>query len=150
MGGVESHLYQLAQCLLAKGHQVVIVTHAYGNRTGIRWMANYLKVYYLPILPFYNQAILPTLVGSLPFLRHIFANERIQIVHGHSAFSPLAHEALFVASLLGLGTVFTDHSLFGFADASAIVTNSFLTHCLANVDKCRGRGRTSQDGIYAA
>jgi len=32
MGGVESHLYQLAQCLLEKGHAVVIVTHAYGNR----------------------------------------------------------------------------------------------------------------------
>jgi hypothetical protein len=44
MGGVESHLYQLAQCLLEKGHTVVIVTHAYGNRTGVRFMANYLKV----------------------------------------------------------------------------------------------------------
>ena len=44
MGGVESHLYQLAQCLLEEGHVVVIVTHAYGNRVGIRYMANYLKV----------------------------------------------------------------------------------------------------------
>ena len=44
MGGVESHLYQLAQCLLEKGHVVIIVTHAYGNRVGIRYMANYLKV----------------------------------------------------------------------------------------------------------
>jgi hypothetical protein len=44
MGGVESHLYQLAQCLLEEGHAVVIVTHAYGNRIGIRYMANYLKV----------------------------------------------------------------------------------------------------------
>ena len=52
MGGVESHLYQLAQCLLEKGHTVVIVTHAYGNRTGIRFMANYLKVllHYIYIL----------------------------------------------------------------------------------------------------
>lgn len=99
-------------------------------------MANYLKVYYLPIVPFYNKAILPTIVGSLPFLRHIFIEERIQIVHGHSAFSTLAHEALFVASLLGLGTVFTDHSLFGFADASAIVTNTILRHTLANTDHC--------------
>ena len=56
MGGVESHLYQLAQCLLEKGHKVIIVTHFYGNRTGIRYMANALKVYYLPIVPFYNKA----------------------------------------------------------------------------------------------
>ena len=57
MGGVESHLYQLAQCLLEKGHKVIIVTHFYGNRTGIRYMANALKVYYLPIIPFYNKVL---------------------------------------------------------------------------------------------
>lgn len=136
MGGVESHLYQLAQCLLEKGHKVIIVTHFYGNRTGIRYMANALKVYYLPIVPFYNKAALPTIVGSLPFLKYIFRTEEIQIVHGHSAFSTLAHEALFSGSLLGLGTVFTDHSLFGFADASAIVTNTFLRYSLANSDHC--------------
>ena len=39
-------------------------------------------------------------------LRHIFKKESIQIVHGHAAFSALAHEALFVGSLLGLGKVF--------------------------------------------
>ena len=80
--------------------------------------------------------MLPTIVGSLPFLRYIFRQEKIQIVHGHSAFSTLAHEANFVGSLLGLKTVFTDHSLFGFADASAIVTNTFLRYCLANIDHC--------------
>ena len=79
---------------------------------------------------------MPTIVGSLPFLRYIFRQEKIQIVHGHSAFSTLAHEANFVGSLLGLKTVFTDHSLFGFADASAIVTNTFLRYCLANIDHC--------------
>ena len=136
MGGVESHLYQLAQCLLERGHKVIIVTHSYGNRTGIRVMANRLKVFYLPIVPFYNQAVLPTIVGSLPYLRFIFKSEGIQIVHGHSAFSSLAHEALFVGSLLGLGTVFTDHSLFGLADASAIITNTFLKFSLANIDHC--------------
>jgi phosphatidylinositol glycan class A protein len=66
----------------------------------------------------------------------VFTKERIDIVHGHSAFSTLAHEALFVGSLLGLATVFTDHSLFGFADVSAIVTNTFLKYSLANTDHC--------------
>ncbi len=32
--------------------------------------------------------------------------------------------------------MFTDHSLFGFADASAIVTNAFLKYSLANTDHC--------------
>ncbi|XP_023335323.1 N-acetylglucosaminyl-phosphatidylinositol biosynthetic protein isoform X2 [Eurytemora carolleeae] len=95
-------------------------------------MTNYLKVYYLPILPFYNKSILPTIIGSLNYLRKIFLAEKVTIVHGHSAFSSLAHEALFIASLLDIPSVFTDHSLFGFSDASAIVTNTFLKYSLSN------------------
>lgn len=33
-------------------------------------------------------------------------------------------------------TVFTDHSLFGFADASAILTNKFLEISLVDCDHC--------------
>jgi len=132
MGGVESHLFQLSQCLKERGHKVVIVTHSYGHRVGIRWMTNNLKIYYLPIVPFYNNSVLPTIVCSLPYLRHIFLKEHITVVHGHSAFSALANEALFVASLLDIPSVFTDHSLFGFSDASAAVTNKFLEFSLAN------------------
>ncbi|XP_051938359.1 phosphatidylinositol N-acetylglucosaminyltransferase subunit A isoform X8 [Hippocampus zosterae] len=36
MGGVESHIYLLSQCLIEKGHKVVVVTHAYGHRKGVR------------------------------------------------------------------------------------------------------------------
>lgn len=49
MGGVESHIYQLSQCLIEKGYKVVIATHAYGDRRGIRYLTNGLKVYYLPL-----------------------------------------------------------------------------------------------------
>lgn len=49
MGGVESHIYQLSQCLIEKGHKVVIVTHAYADRRGVRYLTNGLKVYYLPL-----------------------------------------------------------------------------------------------------
>ncbi len=44
MGGVESHLFQLAMRLIAGGHAVVIVTHYYGNRIGVRHMTRLLKV----------------------------------------------------------------------------------------------------------
>ena len=44
MGGVENHIYQLSQCLMARGHKVVIVTHSYGDRTGVRYLSSYLKV----------------------------------------------------------------------------------------------------------
>jgi phosphatidylinositol glycan class A protein len=44
MGGVEEHIYNLSQCLLERGHKVVVITHSYGERKGVRWMANGLKV----------------------------------------------------------------------------------------------------------
>ena len=111
---------------------MVVVTHSYGDRVGIRYLTNFLKVFYLPIVPFYNKSVLPTIICSLPYLRHILLTEKVTLVHGHSAFSSLAHEALMIASLLDIPTVFTDHSLFGFSDASAVVTNTFLKFSLAN------------------
>lgn len=112
------------------------MTHDYGTRKGIRYMTNGLKVYYIPIQIFYNQSVLPTMIGNIPLIRYILIRERIQIVHGHSAFSSLAHEAMHVGVLMGLKSVFTDHSLFGFADLSAIVTNKLLEILLSNCNHC--------------
>lgn len=82
--------------------QVVVITHLYGDRQGIRYMTNGLKVYYLPIKVCYNQCIVPTMVCNVPLLRNILIREQIDIVHGHSAFSALSHEAMFVGKLMGL------------------------------------------------
>lgn len=130
-GGVESHIYQLSQCLMRKGHKVIIITHAYGDRKGIRYLTNGLKVYYMPVWVVYNQCTLPTLFTTFPLMRDILLRERISIIHGHSAFSALAHEAMIHAKTMGLKAVFTDHSLFGFADASAIITNKLLQMTLS-------------------
>ncbi|XP_062391269.1 phosphatidylinositol N-acetylglucosaminyltransferase subunit A [Sardina pilchardus] len=132
MGGVESHIYQLSQCLLEKGHKVVIATHAYGDRRGIRYLTNGLKVYYLPLQVMYNQSTATTVFHSLPLLRCVFVRERVTVVHAHSSFSALAHDALFHAKTMGLNTVFTDHSLFGFADVSSVLTNKLLTVTLCD------------------
>uniref|UniRef100_A0A915IUH5 PIGA GPI anchor biosynthesis domain-containing protein n=1 Tax=Romanomermis culicivorax TaxID=13658 RepID=A0A915IUH5_ROMCU len=82
-GGVESHIYYLGQCLLRRGHRIVVVTHAYGDRRGVRLLTNGLKVYYLPFLVLYNGCICPTVYSTLPVLRKIFLKERVTIVHGH-------------------------------------------------------------------
>jgi len=66
----------------------------------------------------YSGASLPGLFSLARLLRCILLRERVTLVHGHAAFSPLAAEALLHARTLGYATVFTDHSLFGFADAS--------------------------------
>ncbi|XP_013404356.1 N-acetylglucosaminyl-phosphatidylinositol biosynthetic protein-like [Lingula anatina] len=145
MGGVESHIYQLSQCLLERGHKVIIVTHAYGDRKGIRYLTNGLKVYYIPIAPFYNQCAVPTLLTTLPLIRNICVREEITIIHGHSAFSTLAHEAMFHAQALDIRAVFTDHSLFGFADASSILTNKLLMISLSGVNHAICVSHTSKE-----
>ena len=83
MGGVESHVYQLSQCLLDRGHKVIVATHSYDKRTGVRYLTNGLKVYYLPLKPMHNQCILPTVFTTLPIVRYILVRENISIVHGH-------------------------------------------------------------------
>ena len=92
----------------------------------MRYMTNGLKVYYIPRLPFIQQNVLPTLSGSLPILRTIFVREGITLVHGHQAFSTLCHEALLHARTMGLRVVFTDHSLYGFADLGSIHMNKVI------------------------
>ena len=64
-------------------------------------------MYYLPIQPFYNQSVLPTFLTSVPLLREILLREKVSVVHGHSAFSTMAHEAMSVAAALGI-KVLTD------------------------------------------
>jgi hypothetical protein len=60
--------------------------------------------------------------------------ENIDLVHGHGTLSSLAHEAMYHSHLLGIRSVFTDHSLFGFGDAVGVLTNKLLAGALRNVD----------------
>uniref|UniRef100_A0A7M6DNK1 phosphatidylinositol N-acetylglucosaminyltransferase n=1 Tax=Clytia hemisphaerica TaxID=252671 RepID=A0A7M6DNK1_9CNID len=145
MGGVESHIYQLSQCLLARGHKVIVVTHAYGNRKGVRYLTNNLKVYYLPFSIMYINVIQPTGFVTLPMFRDIFIREKITIVHGHSAFSVLCQESIMHGKSMGLKTVFTDHSLFGFADVSSILTNKLLEFTLTDIDHVICVSNTSKE-----
>ena len=105
----------------------------------------------------YGGTALPGLFSLARLLRCVVLRERITLVHGHAAFrrgagaccaphsrvapltrasaprrSALANEAVLHARTLGLKAVFTDHSLFGFADASSILTNKTLQFTLAD------------------
>lgn len=95
LGGVEMHIWSLSQCLLQRGHKVIVITHATGNRKGIRYMTNGLKVYYLPIVPFVDNVAFPTFYGSFSLLRQILIREQIEIVHGHQAVNYFLLQLLF-------------------------------------------------------
>jgi phosphatidylinositol glycan class A protein len=115
--------------------QVIVITHSHPpDRVGIRWLLPGLKVYHIPLATIASSATLPNFFTFLPYFRTILLREHIQLVHGHASLSSLAHEAVLHAHLLGVRTVFTDHSLFGFDDAAAILTNKLLAGALLNVD----------------
>lgn len=132
-GGIELHVYQLSQKLIDRGHSVIIITHAYGSRTGIRVLSNGLKVYYVPFFVLYRESTFPTVFSFFPILRQIIIREEIDIIHGHGSLSSLCHEAIIHGRTMGLRTLFTDHSLFGFADAGSIFGNKLLKFTLSDV-----------------
>ncbi|CAI9105015.1 OLC1v1003842C2 [Oldenlandia corymbosa var. corymbosa] len=108
-------------------------------------MTGSLKVYYVPWKPFLMQNTLPTFYGTLPIIRTILIREKISVVHGHQAFSTLCHEALMHARTMGFKVVFTDHSLYGFADVGSIHMNKVLQFTLADVSQAICVSHTSKE-----
>ncbi|KZV68932.1 glycosyltransferase family 4 protein [Peniophora sp. CONT] len=140
IGGVESHIYMLSAQLLALGHKVIVITHSHPpTHIGIRYLHPGVKVYYIPFPPIASNATLPNFFTFLPYLRTIVIREGVDVIHAHASLSSLGHEGILHAHLFGrdgkaVKTVFTDHSLFGFADAASILTNKLLEATLCHVD----------------
>ncbi|CAI5755941.1 unnamed protein product [Candida verbasci] len=132
-GGVEFHVYHLSQKLIELGHSVIIITHDYNNRNGIRYLTNGLKVYYVPFWQIYRSSGFPTVFSLFPILRNIFIRETIEIIHGHGSMSTFAHEAIFHGRTMGMKTVFTDHSLFGFNNLGDILGNKVLKFTMSDI-----------------
>ncbi|KAK9453137.1 hypothetical protein V1511DRAFT_505741 [Dipodascopsis uninucleata] len=132
-GGIESHIYQLSSKLISLGHSVIIITHAYKTRSGVRYLTHGLKVYYVPFFVLYRESTFPSVFSFFPVLRDILIREEIDIVHGHASLSSLCHEAILHGRTMGLRTVFTEHSLFGFADPGSILGNKLLKFTLSDI-----------------
>mmetsp|Transcript_37359 Transcript_37359/g.78791 ORF Transcript_37359/g.78791 Transcript_37359/m.78791 type:complete len:472 (+) Transcript_37359:138-1553(+) len=169
LGGVENHIWSLAYSLLRLGHKVIVITHAYNcpdvelpcddeqgvavqrrkksKRTGVRYLPGGLKVYYCPFLPMTDEDCLPTFTITFPLLRWILIRERIEIVHSHQATSTLANEAITYAAELGLASVYTDHSLFGFDDIASIILNRVLKVTMSTVGSVICVSHTCRDNF---
>ncbi|KAJ3085739.1 Phosphatidylinositol N-acetylglucosaminyltransferase gpi3 subunit [Quaeritorhiza haematococci] len=145
MGGVESHLYQVSQNLIARGHKVIIITHAYNNRVGVRYLTNGLKVYHVPHWLVYDQVSLPTVYGFFPLFRGIVVREGIHVVHGHQTCSSMCLEAIIHAKTMGLKAIFTDHSLLSFGDPGSIYMNKLLKFSLSDIDHVICVSNTSKE-----
>ena len=131
VGGVENHIYDVALRLIERGHRVCVVTHAYGGRKGVRYMAGGLKVYYLPNEIMLIGVIFPLVYDLLALMRDVFVRESVDVVHCHGPLSTIAHVAVNACRVLGMPTVWTDHSLFGFGDLTSVFTNKICALSLA-------------------
>mmetsp|Transcript_7997 Transcript_7997/g.11417 ORF Transcript_7997/g.11417 Transcript_7997/m.11417 type:complete len:182 (+) Transcript_7997:144-689(+) len=141
LGGVEMHIFSLATHLRRLGHKVIVITHAYScnrrvdvsssekkivrnsTRTGVRYLPGPIKVYHCPFHIMVDEDILPTFFSTFPLIRWILIREGIDIVHSHQATSSMGNEAIVYASELGIPSIYTDHSLFGFDDLASLVLN---------------------------
>lgn len=133
--GSQGSLLFIQLLLVFQLAQVIVITHSHPpDRVGVRWLVPGLKVYHIPFPTLVSSATLPNFLTFLPYLRTIVLRERITLIHSHASLSALGHEGVLHAHLLGVRTVFTDHSLFGFADAASILTNKLLEGMLRNVD----------------
>lgn len=107
--------------------QVLLLTGTYDKeRQGVRYLNNGLKCFYCPFTVVVQQATFPTRLAVFPILRNILIREKVDIVHGHQSTSALAAECLLHAKTMGYKCVYTDHSLFGFADLGAIHVNKWM------------------------
>ena len=146
-GGVEHHVQQLARCLQQQGHQVVIITHRYGSQVGVHWLGGDLKVYYLPFeAAWLDRCLVPTAVRLLPKLQDILWRESITIVHGH-AVCTMALESVVLASLLGYGVVYTEHSNYGLHEPTDALLNQLCRAVLVHADAVIGVSQATRENV---
>lgn len=81
-----------------------------------------------------RESTFPLIYSFFPLFRNIVIREEIDVIHGHASLSSFCHEAILHARTMGIRTCFTDHSLFGFADAVSIFTNKLLKFILSDID----------------
>uniref|UniRef100_A0A8C9GMX0 PIGA GPI anchor biosynthesis domain-containing protein n=1 Tax=Piliocolobus tephrosceles TaxID=591936 RepID=A0A8C9GMX0_9PRIM len=144
LGGIETHIFELSKQLVKKGFKVIIVTNSYNNRHGIRWMANGIKVYYLPFYVFIDVVSIPNIIGSVPLCRNILFREKVDIVHGHQVFS---QQFILHAKSLNIKTIYTDHSLYSFSNNGCIHVNKILKHCMLDVDHSICVSHTNRENL---
>lgn len=105
IGGLELHLRDLARELNARGHEAHVITATPGpdELDGVK--VHRLDVPLMPGLDTIRsrKALVP--------LEALFRREQYDIIHAHTALSPLAIGATNVAKKLGIPSVMTEHSV---------------------------------------
>lgn len=129
---------------------MIVITHSHPpDRVGVRFLLPGIKVYHIPFVTIASSATLPEFFTFLPYFRTIILREHITLVHAHASLSALGHEGIAHAHLLGVRTVFTDHSLFGFDSAAGILTNKLMAGTMLHVDSVICVSHTGSENLFS-
>lgn len=108
VGGVQSHILGLATNLTMKGHEVIIITKGQSDETVFDlYNGNIREIRAEPIVRF-KHVIMPPKASDL---QKVLEREKVDIVHGHHAFTPTALMSIDIAKNQGIPTVLTNHSI---------------------------------------
>ena len=120
VGGIQTHVYNLAQTLAAKGHSVHIVTNYIASpvkKAGLNLLLQHeehgIKLHYLHGLIFKGWNYRTFDLRIVYQATKVFKQERFDILHGHSVYSPLVLGCCLLAKQCNLPSVVTVHSLVG-------------------------------------
>jgi phosphatidylinositol glycan class A protein len=110
-------------------------------------MGNGIKVYYNPMISIYDSTSCPILYGCFKKFREIVIKENINLVHCHQCASVTAAECLMHARTMGLHTVYTEHSLYGFGYIHEVNINKVIRSIFCDLDECITVSNILRDNI---
>ncbi|MCQ2817474.1 MAG: glycosyltransferase [archaeon] len=147
VGGVEVHIFQLACSLLRLGIKVCVFTHHQKDRQGPKYMGNGIKAYYRPTVSIHDDTAIPIFFGAMKLFREVCIKEEVDIVHCHQATSVSSLECIIHARTLGLRTIITDHSLFGFGQLAEVSLNKVMRNIFIDLDQAISVSNIARDNF---
>ncbi|HDD45920.1 MAG TPA: glycosyltransferase family 1 protein [Candidatus Aenigmarchaeota archaeon] len=104
IGGITTHIEQLAKCMEKRGHEVIIVTKKADYDDEVHGL-NVVRI---------NSIFRTSKTIDIPNtkeLKNALESVKPDIIHAHHAFSPISLLALSIGKKMGIKTVLTNHSI---------------------------------------
>ena len=133
IGGIESHIDELARNLLLRGHEPYVITHDY------RYMGPYVDSFPYPVARFrgtfyFRKSHTSLGFGQLWGINELYKKVGFDITHVHSIYSPLAISVSKISrGIRHVPVVATNHSFYGKPSLDAVI-GPFVRHNLERID----------------
>ncbi|WP_148882469.1 glycosyltransferase family 4 protein [Thermococcus aciditolerans] len=133
IGGIESHIDELARNLVLMGHEPYVLTHDY------RYMKPYIDsfpyhVVRFPATLYFRKYHSSIGISQLWRINEFYKSEGFDITHVHSIYSPLAVAVSKISrGVRNVPVVATNHSFYGNPPLDSLI-GPFIRHHLKRID----------------